>query len=100
MRVDYQASLAEKKVLRAQKVDKIVVKIMRGETELWFDGDEKSWMRLYIIADAMQDEGVEHYRWNMADCHPTKDEIVTPVEMKQAAKAGMLAMGAVWFVQD
>ena len=100
MIINYEAPLAEKKAVRERKVNQIVVKVMRGDKELWFDGDEKSWMRLYIIADAMQEEGVTEYRWNMADCHETKDEVVTPTEMKQAAKLGMLQMGSLWFIQD
>ena len=95
MRVDYQASREEKKRLRAQKVDRIVVIVMRGETALPFDGDEESQKRLDRFARRMRANGTETIPWVLAD---NTQALVTADELEQALDLAMMKMGELWFL--
>lgn len=95
MRIDYQASREEKKRLRAQKVDRIVVIVMRGETALPFDGDEESQKRLDRFARRMRTNNTATIPWVLAD---NQVHEVTAEELEQALDLAMQEMGKLWFL--
>ncbi len=95
MIVNYQGSRDEKKALRAEKVNSIVVTVMRGETVLLFDGDEESQKRLDRFARAMRANGETEIPWVMAD---NEVVMVTADELEEALYAAMRRQGELWFL--
>lgn len=95
MRIDYQAPREAKKQIRNEKVSKIVVTVMRGETALLFDGDEESQKRLDRYARRMRANNRATIPWVMAD-NSTVD--VTAEELEQALDLAMEKQGEVWFL--
>lgn len=96
MIIAYGGTREEKKILRAQKVDSTIVSITRDNgTVIYFDGDEKSWLRLAVIGLLMKEFGEPSTTWGMAD---NENLEVTWGEMLQAAALAIREMGAVWFI--
>lgn len=96
MIVAYEGTRDEKKVIRAQKVDSIVVPLTRANgSVIYFDGDEKSWLRLAVIGLLMKEFGEASTFWNMATNEALE---VTREEMLQAAVLAIQEMGNVWFI--
>lgn len=88
-----KGSRESRKRLRATKVNGIVITVMRGETALLFDGDEKSQMRLLIRSQRMRATGQQTVPWTMAD-NTTMD--VTPDEMEEALDKAIGKQGELW----
>lgn len=88
-----KGSRESRKRLRATKVNGIVITVMRGETALLFDGDEKSQMRLLIRSQRMRATGQQAVRWTMADNTETD---VTPDEMEEALDKAIGKQGELW----
>lgn len=93
MRVDYRAPREDKRRVRTDKVGRIVVTVMRGDTALRFDGGEKSQMRLLIRSQRMRATGQQTRRWTMADNVPME---VTLEEMEQALDLAIAQQDALW----
>jgi hypothetical protein len=93
MRIDYVASREKKKQVRGEKVDSLVVTVMRGEIALLFDGDEESQMRLDRFSRRAKANGLLSIPWTMAD---NTEREVTPEEMEQALDLAMEKQGVLW----
>lgn len=93
MRIDYVASREKKKQVRGEKVDSLVVTVMRGEIALLFDGDEISQVRLDRFSRRAKANGLLSIPWTMAD---NTEMEVTPEEMEQALDLAMEKQGVLW----
>lgn len=95
MIVNYTGSREEKKTTRANRVARIVVTVMRGETALYFDGDEISQVRLDRFSRRMRGKNRQTIPWVMADNSVIE---VTADEMEEALDLAMKEQGDVWFI--
>lgn len=93
MIVNHTGLREEKKTIRANRVAKIVVTVMRGEIALLFDGDEESQMRLDRFSRRAKANGLLSIPWTMAD---NTEREVTPEEMEQALDLAMEKQGVLW----
>lgn len=93
MIVNHTGSREEKKITRANRVAKIVVTVMRGETALHFDGDETSQNRLNRFVQALRRTEQPGMPWILAD-NTVVD--VTVEEMEQALDLALQQQHALW----
>lgn len=95
MRIDVRMPRQKRKQLRAEKVNKIVVTVRRGDDALLFDGDEDSQRRMFMRAQRMRANNTPTIRWVLAD---NREVDVTVEELEQALDLAMEQQGELWFI--
>lgn len=97
-RFDGRASRVQRKKLRQERIDSIVVEVVREDgTVLRFDGDEESQKRLDRFGRRAVVNGVETVAWTMSD-NTVMD--VTPLEMEQALDLALQVHGERWHIDS
>lgn len=95
MRIDVQMPRQKRKQRRAEKVNKIVVTVRRGDDALLFDGDEDSQRRMFMYSQRMRANNIVAIPWVLADNSVVE---VTVEELEQAIDLAMEQQGELWFI--